>query len=117
VRWVADECVDADLVQQLRSADHDVLYVMEVARRATDAEVTELAASENRLLLTADKDFGDLIFRLAWRVPGLVLLRTDFAQRTLNWQRLDRAIAKFGNGLFGYYTVVESARFRSRPML
>jgi predicted nuclease of predicted toxin-antitoxin system len=75
VRWLADECVDASLVTWLRSAGHDVVYMAEVAPAASDAEVARRAEQESRLLLTEDKDFGDLVFRRGAAVPGLLLLR------------------------------------------
>jgi predicted nuclease of predicted toxin-antitoxin system len=74
------------------------------------------AHGENRLLLTEDKDFGDLIFRQAMPVPGLVLLRIDSRRRSLKAARLQAAIGRFGETLFGRYTVIEEARYRSRPL-
>jgi len=90
----------------------------ELAPAATDAEVMALALRDGRLLLTEDKDFGDLVFRHGSRVPGIVLLRLDPAQHALKQRRLDAAIVRFGEaGLFGRYTIVEEARFRLRPLL
>ncbi len=116
MRWLVDECVDAALAAQLRKLGHDVAYMSDVAPRATDAEVTRRAHNESRLLLTEDKDFGDLIFRQARPVPGIVFLRIDSAHRSLKGARLQAAIDKFGETLFGRYTVIEEARFRSRPL-
>jgi hypothetical protein len=58
VRWLVDECVDAALAILLRELGHDVIYMSDVAPRATDTEVMARAYSENRILLTEDKDFG-----------------------------------------------------------
>jgi predicted nuclease of predicted toxin-antitoxin system len=101
----------------LRESGHDTIYMSDVAARASDAEVMERAHSEQRLLLTEDKDFGDLVFRQGRPVPGIVLLRIDSARRSLKWPRLLAAVDRFGEGLFGRYMVVEVARFRSRPLL
>jgi len=60
VRWLIDECADADLAGLLLGSGHDVVYMSDVAPRATDPEVMNRADRENRLLLTDDKDFGDL---------------------------------------------------------
>jgi predicted nuclease of predicted toxin-antitoxin system len=117
VRWLLDECVDAALVTQLRELGHDVAYMSDVAPRATDAEVMRHAHNEHRLLLTEDKDFGDLVFRQARPVPGIVLLRIDSSRRSIKGARLQAAIDRFGESLFDRYTVIEDARFRSRPLL
>ncbi|MCK9914492.1 DUF5615 family PIN-like protein [Microbacteriaceae bacterium K1510] len=117
MRWLADECIDAGLVAYLRHSDHDVLYMAEAAPASNDTDVMARALREERLLLTEDKDFGDLVFRHGVAVPGIVLLRIDPAQHSLKRQRLDAAIARFGEaGLFGRYTIVEEGRFRLRPL-
>jgi hypothetical protein len=117
MRWLADECVAAALVDRLRGAGHDVSYVAEAGAGATDAAVLGLAHDEDRLLLTEDKDFGDLVFRSRRAVPGVVLLRLAIGEQPGKWPRLEAAIAQFGGSLFGRYLVVEEKRFRSRPLL
>ena len=116
MRWLLDECVDAALVLQLRQLGHDVVYIAEVSPQASDIDVIRRATDENRLLLTEDKDFGDLVFRKAQPVPGLKLLRVSARQRHRKPERLTAAIELFGGTLFGRYTVIEEARFRSRPL-
>lgn len=116
MRWLVDECVSARLVGKLREAGHDVLFVVEVAPGADDREVAELARHDGRLLLTDDKDFGDLVIRQKLAVPGLVLMRIGSDDYRLAWRRLEPAILNFGDDLFGRYTVIEAARFRSRRL-
>lgn len=74
------------------------------------------AQRDRRLLLTDDKDFGELVVRRRWIVPGLVLMRIDNELLDIKRERLDAAIARFGDDLFGRYTVIEAARFRYRPL-
>jgi predicted nuclease of predicted toxin-antitoxin system len=116
VRWLVDECVDAGLATLLFESGHDVVYMSDVAPRASDPDVLNRADREGRLLLTEDKDFGDLVFRQARPVPGLVLARIEASRRSLKGPRLLAAIDRFGDMLFGRYTVIEDARFRSRPL-
>lgn len=100
MRWLTDECVDASLAALLCERGHDVVYMADVAPRAADPEVMERAERESRLLLTEDKDFGDLIFRQARPVPGLVLVRIDPSRRSRKGTRLLAAIDRFGETLF-----------------
>lgn len=116
MRWLADECVGAPLVATLRLLDHDVLYVAEAAAGLSDAEVIALALQENRLLLTEDKDFGELVFRREHAVPGVVLMRIASENALLKGTRLTLAVERYGEGLFGRYLVIEEGRFRSRRM-
>jgi predicted nuclease of predicted toxin-antitoxin system len=89
----------------------------EMSSGASDADVLRQAESETRLLLTEDKGFGDLVFRLRLPLPGIVLLRVDPDQHLLKWNRLEAAIARFGERLFGRHLVIEETRFRSRPLV
>jgi predicted nuclease of predicted toxin-antitoxin system len=116
MRWLVDECVDAALVDLLHAAGHDVICMSDVEPRASDAHVMDRAQREGRLLLTEDKDFGDLVFRQALLVPGIVLLRIDPARRSLKPARLRAAVEQLGDALLGRYTVIEESRLRSRQL-
>ena len=116
MRWLVDECVDASLVSLLERDGHDVVDIAAVAASMVDRMLIERAFREDRLLLTEDKDFGDLAFRLALPVPGLLLLRIDPTLRAIKADRLRAAVSVFGEALFGRHTVVEPTRFRFRPL-
>ena len=62
MKFLADECFDAGLVKVLRDDGHEVLYAVETLRGAIDDDVLTRAFSEGRILLTEDKDFGELVY-------------------------------------------------------
>lgn len=64
MNFLADENVDRQIVERLRYVGFNVRYIAETAAGISDDEVLDLANSEESLLLTADKDFGELVFRL-----------------------------------------------------
>ncbi|MGA9997739.1 MAG: DUF5615 family PIN-like protein, partial [Pyrinomonadaceae bacterium] len=73
---LADESVDLPIVERLRREGHDVLYIAEMEPGIGDDVVLEKANERTALLLTGDKDFGELVFkenRLA--AGGVVLIR------------------------------------------
>jgi predicted nuclease of predicted toxin-antitoxin system len=104
------------LVAFLRFGGQDVLYVAEAAAGFSDENVIALALREKRLLLTEDKDFGDLVFRREYAVPGVVLMRIGLENPALKTMRLEAAIKRYGEGLFGRYTMINDGRFRSRRL-
>ena len=59
----ADEGTDRQIVDRLRDEGHFVQYVAEMDPGISDDSVLEWANTQNTLLLTADKDFGELVFR------------------------------------------------------
>ncbi|MEK6656006.1 MAG: DUF5615 family PIN-like protein [Nitrospirota bacterium] len=75
MRLLADEGIDKQIVDYLRKEGHVVSYVAEIEPGISDDVVLEMANKENVLLLTADKDFGELVFRLRRFSRGVVLVR------------------------------------------
>jgi len=74
VNLFADESVDRPVVERLREDSHDIVYVAELAPSITDDEVLQEANSRSAVLVTADKDFGELVFRQRVAHSGVVLL-------------------------------------------
>jgi len=68
VRFLADESCDFAVVRALREAAFDVVAVVEHSPGATDDQVIALSVNEQRVLLTEDKDFGQLVFAAKPRV-------------------------------------------------
>ncbi len=75
MRLLIDESVDAPLVVWLRGQGHDVVSVAEVAQGTPDSGVAILAASENRYLITFDRDFGEIVFRRGILPGGVAFFR------------------------------------------
>ena len=117
MKFLADECCDTGLVALLRKDGHDVLYQLEEGAGSEDSVVLERAYREGRILLTEDKDFGELVYRLGKRAIGVVLLRIGVRERHLKWPRLKKLIETQGDRLRGRDIVVDRNKFRIRPMV
>ena len=72
--FLADEGIDRQIVDRLRDEGHFVQYVAEMDPGISDDSVLELANIQNALLLTADKDFGELVFRQRRASAGVILI-------------------------------------------
>lgn len=73
MKFVADEGIDAIIVDLLRKNDHDVIYIAEYKSGIIDEEVLEITNSQNRILMTRDKDFGELVYRDRMVHSGIIL--------------------------------------------
>jgi len=85
VRIVADESVDGQIVAGLRAAGHEVLFIAELDPGIHDEEVLSQGRQRSAWLLTADKDFGELVFRQRLLHSGVLLIRLlglDPAEKT-----------------------------------
>lgn len=74
MKFLADECCDYSMVQHLRNEGHRVDYIQENNPGVTDIEVLKSAFREKRVLITEDKDFGELVYRFKKPAYGIVLL-------------------------------------------
>lgn len=75
MKFLADENIDQQIVQVLRDRGHEVLYVAEMERGVDDDFLSDLTNKEGAVLVTADKDFGEIVFRQGRVLHGVVLLR------------------------------------------
>lgn len=117
MKLLADECCDVGLVSSLRDDGHDVTHVLEKIAGATDDEVLLAAYYEGRILLTEDKDFGELVYRLKKPSRGIILLRIGVKQRHIKRERMKKLIKDFEDRLPGNFVVVDAEKFRFRPLL
>ncbi len=115
-RWVADECVQGSLVENLRAGGQDVLFIAEQYSGEDDEFVLSVAVSERRLLLTQDLGFGKSLRHRFSELPGIVFLRIPPARAGLRWLRLSGVIDEFGERLLGRLLVVEEGRTRARAL-
>ena len=115
-RLLANENVPGPLVDALKAAGCDVKWMRTNSPGTSDREVLALAAREARILLTFDKDFGELARRT--RLPrecGVVLLRIPMPPFRDVGSRL-AAVILSRDDWAGRFSVVEPGRVRSRPL-
>jgi predicted nuclease of predicted toxin-antitoxin system len=74
-KLLADENIPSKTVKALKQRGIDIVSVADSSPGLSDRAVIEQANDENRVIVTFDKDFGELIFRQRIKVKGLILLR------------------------------------------
>lgn len=112
MRLVADESGDLAVVVRLREDGHEVLAVSESTPGVPDDVVLSLAAGS--LLLTADKDFGDLIFRQRLAHSGVLLIRLAGLSASEKANLASRAIQDHGAEIALGFAVLSSRSLRIR---
>lgn len=115
--FLADESCDFAVVRALRAESHDVVAVAELSPQAEDAEVIELAVHESRILLTEDKDFGQLVCAHGQATGGVLLLRFPARARGSLARAVVELVRQRGEQLIGRFVVVQPGRFRISPRL
>ena len=117
MRIYANENVPGLAVTALRAHGHDVRWARTDSPGADDSWILQQASADRRLVVTFDKDFGELAFRR--RLPatqGIVLFRLALASPE-EAARLIVAILESRSDWRGNFSVVELDRIRMRPLI
>ncbi len=117
MRLLANENFPLDAVEALRSDGHDVAWIREDSRGISDDKVLLGAQEENRIVVTFDKDFGELAFRS--KLPaqsGVILFRITPKSSQYIAQVAVQALASQTNWV-GHFSVVEDNRIRMTPLI
>ncbi len=116
MRFLADENFPREAVAALRAAGHDVVWICETGSGASDERILAMTESESRILLTFDKDFGEL----AWRAGlpsscGIILFRLPTPPAVSVGAALAARIVE-RNDWVGHFSVIEPGRVRIRRL-
>src|SRR3989338_7201763 len=99
MRFLVDESVGKKFSDIIKNSGEDVLFVGDSMPEVDDEDVLSFANNENRIIITADKDFGELIFKLGKSSAGIILLRTSTTDPEKRFEMvkdsLDKAKDKF----------------------
>ncbi len=115
MRFLADENVPVGVVEELIAAAHDVECIARLAPGILDGEVLRRAAVEDRILLTFDKDYGDLAHNsnITTMPAGIILVRSPVPRTREACRELALLIAA-REGWIGSFSVIEPGRIRRR---
>ena len=116
MNFVADEGVDCCVVERLRQDGHQVWYVAEMAPAVSDETVLDIANREAALLLTADKDFGEMVFRQHRFTRGIVLIRLAGLPAARKAELVAAAVDRLQSELAEGFTVLAPGICRTRRL-
>ncbi len=113
---LADEGVEQQIVERLRQDGHTVLYIAEMEPSISDDVVLERANEITALLLAADKDFGELVFReRRLSSGGVMLLRLAGLPAERKAEMVSKVFAARGSEFAHAFSVISPGRVRIRP--
>lgn len=113
---LADENVPRAVLDRLRADGWSVAAIAELAQGDSDAQVMARADYDSRVLITQDRDFGELAIARGLPVRGVVLLELERLSLSSQAERASVVLSERRNALIGFFTVVEPARVRRRPL-
>jgi predicted nuclease of predicted toxin-antitoxin system len=113
VKLLIDNCLSSRLAAALMTDGHDVASVAEWPADPGDREVLAFAAREARVLITADRGFGELVVTARLPTAGLIVLKK--MPPSEHYDACLRALAQYGEDLAaGAFVIVTGERMRAR---
>ncbi len=112
MRFLVDECVGPSVVRWLRDNNYDATSAYEDCRGWDDESILEKAFSEERIVVTLDKDFGDMVFRMKLSHCGIILLRCGYCSPAKKISMMKKILSHPELELHGNFIVVTETGIR-----
>jgi predicted nuclease of predicted toxin-antitoxin system len=112
MRFLVDECTGPSVAAWLRNQNHEVFSVFDQSRGMNDEDIIQKAVSENWILITNDKDFGDKVYRDGRLHRGVILLRLEDERSVSKIQVISLLLKKYFDRLPDSFVVVTEKQVR-----
>ncbi len=116
MKFLANAHISRMLCGFLQSAGHDCAHAELRSPALPDEELLRIVVTEARIILTADKDFGDLVFRRLLAVPGVILLRLRVPSEAERLALFQRHWPVIERSVPGHFVVVTNRAVRRSPL-
>ncbi|MBZ0204614.1 MAG: DUF5615 family PIN-like protein [Ignavibacteria bacterium] len=117
MKFLVDVGVSNKVEEYLKSIGFDTSCIRHINARMNDLEIIQIASEENRIILTMDKDFGDLVFKSGKSHAGVLLLRLEDESSDNKVKIVRSIIENFSNELSNNFCVFHKGKLRIRKML
>jgi len=116
MNFIVDESTGAAVIAFLRVLNHDVLAVAEEMPQADDLDILKWAVRDQRVLVTNDKDFGELVFRSGEPHRGVLLIRPPDESPASRVALVRAVLNQCADQLVDHFVVASQSGVRIRPL-
>ena len=114
LKFVLDVGVGNKVGQHLTHQGYDALLISTINPSMSDSEILAIAENENRMVITMDKDFGELVYHSEKAHAGVLLLRLEDATGEEKVEVMRFIIDNFKDILEHKFCVFKNGRLRIR---
>lgn len=112
MRFLVDECAGPTVAKWLREQGHEVFSVFDEAKGISDEDVLNMAVAEGRILITNDKDFGEMIFRERRHHKGIIFIRLNDERSANKINVIRHLLENYSERLPGQFVTATETRVR-----
>lgn len=112
MRIIADESVNYLVVLELRQKGYEILFIAENHPSIEDKDILSISLNPPAIVITEDKDFGELVFKHKKNFVAVILLRYNASETTVIFERLFNLLEKHEQELFNAFVTVTASKTR-----
>jgi predicted nuclease of predicted toxin-antitoxin system len=116
MKFLADANISQEMIRMIRGLGHDCADASIIPPRMMDVDVLKMAAADDRVVVSADKDFGELVFVHGIPSPGVVLIRVRLATESDRVERVRSVWPAVVSRLPGSFLTITAKGLRARPL-
>ena len=116
MKFLAEVNVEKSIVEEITTLGYDIKCVTSINPLMTDEDVLSTANSEDRILITNDKDFGEIVFRQQLIASGIILIRVVDQNTQDKVKLVKKLLIFYKDKIKNHFVVVSSNKFRSIPL-
>ena len=116
LKFLVDVGVGKNVEQYLLEKKYDTKAVRSLDQSMPDKEIIRLAALEKRIVITMDKDFGELVYHSGLDHCGILLLRLEDATGSEEQQVIANILEKYADNMEDHFCVYQNKKFRFRKL-
>ena len=114
MKFLVDVGVGMRVQSWLQSQKYDSKAVRTLDPRMSDRDIIQLAADEQRMVITMDKDFGELVYHSGMTHCGILLLRLEDANSAEKIAVLESILNNYAEQIENHFCVYQNDRLRIR---
>ncbi len=116
IRFIADVNVEKRIIDCLIKLGFDVKWIPDYDCEMNDADLLAMATNENRILITNDKDFGELVFLRKQNFAGIILIRVKGQNTKEKVNLVEKLILNYKEKLPDHFSIITKTKFRFIPL-
>ena len=116
IKFIADVNVEKAIVDYLLEEGYDVKWIPDYNREMLDEDLLELAKVEGRILITNDKDFGEIVFLQKSLSLGIILLRIKGQKVEVKLKLIKELFKNYRNKLLNNFVIITDKKLRFIPL-
>ena len=116
IKFLADVNVEKPIANHLAKQGYDIKWIPDYDRGMIDEDLLQMANEEQRILITNDRGFGDLIIMDKRLTAGVILFRVKGQGSQEKIRLLRKLLMGYSDKLLNHYVIVSRSKIRIIPL-